>query len=826
MRKSSLLIFSALLAIVAGCSKGNNFVSPPPTPQVPNAPTGLTAKAGDSSVALTWNTASGALSYNVYYGTASGVTKSSGKVVSAGAAPTYTLTGLTNGTTYYFVVTAANQGGESAISAEVNAKPVSPIPLAPSGLTATAGPGQVALAWTASSGATSYNVYYATATGVTTANGTKVAAGSGTTYTVTGLTGGTKYYFIVTAVNDSGESTASTEANATPIIPVPAAPTGLTAKAGPSQVSLAWTASAGATSYNVYYGTATGVTIANGKKVGGITTTTHTVSSLTSGKAYFFIVTAVNAAGESAASTEATATPTSGLGVSLTPGTPASGTLAFSAANSLTFQFPANAVSAPADSTRAYAAPIPQVQANDTFILAFQLTIDPTTITMFNVPVGINGTVDPTVSASGVTLNLAILSGSGSSQAWVDIATFVVGANGVLSENLPSTSLQGLLEPGTYLLYMPAKGSSTTVSNLGVVLIADDGYNMADGENGLQIIHLYDKNGNLLSTPTISFLDYPNQYDLDGQALTPDGSQGVMVDGSNKLAFFSGVQTGVPIASTTQMDVSKWGYDGDSIGIMPNGDEAVVSLDSDNTLLVVSGIVSGKPTPAEIITAPDYRDGVVISADGKVLLARGGSGLTVFSIANITPVTGSLGGTVAHSYTKVTDLPALGSHYDIEDGREGMAINPMDSSTAVVVLPSTGVVQLVTGLPAAPVAGPSVTLPSGSDPISVAISADGKFAVVGTYSNGLFLFSGLDQGKLTQVGTAGYQPDYMLGTSSVMLGEITTLGVTLDSKYVVAGDKENKALVVIPFSATGFAASPAAVLGDVAIPDNDQLLIH
>ncbi|HUY93955.1 MAG TPA: fibronectin type III domain-containing protein, partial [Terracidiphilus sp.] len=640
MRKSSILIFSALLAIVAGCSKGNNFVSPPPTPQSPNAPTGLTAKAGDSSVVLTWNTVSGALSYNVYYGTASGVTKSSGKVVSAGAAPTYTLTGLTDGTTYYFVVTAANQAGESGISMEVNAKPVAPIPLAPSGLTATAGAGQVALAWTASSGATSYNVYYATATGVTTANGTKVGVKSATAYTVTGLTGGTKYYFIVTAVNDSGESTASTEVNATPTIPVPAAPSGLTAKAGASQVSLAWTASAGATSYNVYYGTATGVTIANGKKVGGITTTTHTVSSLTSGKAYFFIVTAVNAAGESTASTEATATPTSGVGVSLTPGTPSSGTLAFSAANSLTFQFPANAVSTPADvaisavdktnlplplsaSTRAYAAPIPQVQANDTFILAFDLTINPTTITMFNVPVGINGTVDPTVSASGVTLNLAVLSGSGSNQTWVDIATFVVGANGILSQNLPSASLQGLLQPGTYLLYMPAKGSSTSVSNLGIVLIADDGYSMADGANGLQIIHLYDKNGNLLSTPTISFLDYPNQYDLDGQALTPDGSQGVMVDGSNKLAFFSGVQTGVPIASTTELDVSTWGYDGDSIGILPNGDEAVVSLDSSNSLLVVSGIVSGNPTAATEITTPSYRDGVVVSTDGMVLLARG-----------------------------------------------------------------------------------------------------------------------------------------------------------------------------------------------------------
>lgn len=750
MRKTSILIFSALLAIVAGCSKGNNFATPPPAPQAPNAPAGLTATAGDASVVLTWNTASGALKYNIYYGTTSGVTKSTGTVVSVGAAPTYTVTGLTNGTMYYFVVTAANQGGESAISAEVSAKPVSPVPLAPSGLTATAGSGQVALAWTASSGATSYNVYY---------------------------------------------------------------------------------------------GTATGVTTATGKKVGGITTTGYTVTGLTGGKAYFFIVTAVNASGESTASTEATATPAAGAGVSLTPGTAASATVAFSAANSLTFQFPANAVSAPADVaispvdktnlplplsqfTRAHAAPIPQVQANDTFILAFELTINPTTITMFNVPVGIEGTVDPTVSASGVTLNLAILSGTGANQSWVDVATLVVGANGVLSENLPSTSLQGLLQPGTYLLYMPAKGSNTAVSNLGVVLLADDGAMMADGENGLQIIHLYDKTGNLLTKPTITYLDYPNQSDLDGQALTPDGSQGIMVDGGDKVVFFSGVQTGVPLASSVTVDVQSWGSDGDSVAIMPNGDEAVVSADSSTEIVVISGIVNGKPGPAEVISVPDNRDGLAISADGKVLLARGPSGLTVYSIAPITPVTGTLGGTVAHSYTQVTDMAAMGAGYYLEDGRDGMAISPTDSSTAVVVFKDTDKVQLITGLPAKPVAGPSVTLPSGVEPQSVAFSADGMLAVVGTNSGGLFLFSGLDQGKLTQVGTAGYQPDYTLGTQTVTLGDVKTVGVTLDSKYVVAGDRSNDALVVIPFSATGFATAPAAVLGDVAIPYNDQLLIH
>jgi len=67
----------------------------------------------------------------------------------------YTNTGLTDGTTYYFTVKAVNVS-TSAASNEASADPV---PAAPTGLGATAGQAQVALAWTASTGAASYSVY-------------------------------------------------------------------------------------------------------------------------------------------------------------------------------------------------------------------------------------------------------------------------------------------------------------------------------------------------------------------------------------------------------------------------------------------------------------------------------------------------------------------------------------------------------------------------------------------------------------------------------------------------------------------------------------------
>ena len=76
-------------------------------------------------------------------------------------------------------------------------------PAAPTGLTALAGNGQVALSWSASSGATSYNVKRSTTSGGPYAT---VASATGTSFTNTGLTNGTTYFFVVSAVNGAGES--------------------------------------------------------------------------------------------------------------------------------------------------------------------------------------------------------------------------------------------------------------------------------------------------------------------------------------------------------------------------------------------------------------------------------------------------------------------------------------------------------------------------------------------------------------------------------------------------------------------------------------------
>jgi hypothetical protein len=86
------------------------------------------------------------------------------------------------------------------------------VPPAPTGLTASASTGQVALSWTASSGAASYNIYRGTSSG----GETEIATGVPTTsYVDTGLSAGTTYYYEVIAVNSVGESAFSNEASAT-----------------------------------------------------------------------------------------------------------------------------------------------------------------------------------------------------------------------------------------------------------------------------------------------------------------------------------------------------------------------------------------------------------------------------------------------------------------------------------------------------------------------------------------------------------------------------------------------------------------------------------
>ena len=198
--------------------------TPSATPATPAAapatPTGLAATAGNGQVALTWSASSGAASYVVRRATASG-----GSYAQVGTATqtSYTDTGLANGSTYYYVVSALNGVGVSGDSAQVSSVPSAAVsvPAAPSSLSVTPGDAQVSLIWSASAGATSYVVRRATNPGGPYGLVTMPAA---TSYTDSGLSNGTAYYYVVAARNSAGDSPDSGERSARPVAPASAAP--------------------------------------------------------------------------------------------------------------------------------------------------------------------------------------------------------------------------------------------------------------------------------------------------------------------------------------------------------------------------------------------------------------------------------------------------------------------------------------------------------------------------------------------------------------------------------------------------------------------------
>jgi titin len=276
-------------------SAPSNSVTPA---TLPGAPTGATAVRGNAEATVSWaapasNGGSPITGYTV--------TSTPGSFTCTWTTGplTCTVTGLTNGTSYTFKVTATNSVGTGPASAASNAVIPATVPGAPTGATAVRGNTQATVSWTApaSNGGSAITGYTVTSNpGSFTCSWTSGPLNC----IVTGLTNGTAYTFTVTATNDVGTGAASAPSNSVTPATVPGAPTGATAVRGNTEATVSWTAPASDGGSPI-----TGYTVTSNPGAKTCTTTgalTCTVTGLTNGTAYTFTVTATNSVGTGAAS--------------------------------------------------------------------------------------------------------------------------------------------------------------------------------------------------------------------------------------------------------------------------------------------------------------------------------------------------------------------------------------------------------------------------------------------------------------------------------------------------------------------------------------------
>ena len=306
-------------------SEKSNIATGLPSNKPPAVPQNFTALSGDKRVTLSWSAVTtnsdgtpiqDLAGYNVYFGTTPGGPYSLFNPTLITQTGT-TVSGLTNGVTYYFVVRAQDSDSpapaQSANSVELTATPLGNMPSPPQNLNALAGDGLVLLSWstvvTNTDGTTiqdlaGYDVYVSLTSGgpYTKANTSTLAA---TSFTLSGLINNTPYFFVVRAKDrdtPQNQSDNSSEVTATPRGAAPAPPVILFATPQDTAVELTWEAPSAdenglplndLSGYNIYFTLTPGgpYTLANATPITG---QSYTVTNLENLQTYYFVVRALD----------------------------------------------------------------------------------------------------------------------------------------------------------------------------------------------------------------------------------------------------------------------------------------------------------------------------------------------------------------------------------------------------------------------------------------------------------------------------------------------------------------------------------------------------
>ena len=298
---------------------------------VPPAPTVVNAAPGPGSAYVTWAAParpSTPISPIIDYTVTSSPAGGTCTATTAAGALGCKVTGLTNGTSYTFTVTARNATGSSAASAASNAVFPAATPDAPTNVTVTPGSGQALVSWLAPAH-TDLTISGYT---VTSSPGGLTCSTTLLSCTIVGLNNGTTYSFSVGALVQVtapsmvpyGMTALSAPTGASTPASVPDAPAVVIATAGNAAAAVAWTAPANTGGFPI-----TGYTVtASGSGGQGCTTTGATtciVANLVNGVAYTFTVTATTSFGTSSPSAPSpavtpTGVPTPPTSVAAVPG--------------------------------------------------------------------------------------------------------------------------------------------------------------------------------------------------------------------------------------------------------------------------------------------------------------------------------------------------------------------------------------------------------------------------------------------------------------------------------------------------------------------------